>query len=461
MKSITISPITRLEGHGKVEIFLREDGSVDRAFLQIPEFRGFEKFSEGRLVEEMPRITPRICGVCPMAHHMASVKAVDQVYGVEPTPTARAIRELLYSAFMVEDHLLHFFFLGGPDFVMGPDAPAGERNILGVIAKVGMEIAGRLIDIRKRLREIMGTLGGKPVHPVFGLPGGVSRGVTLEEASRFQQIAAEAVDFCRFSLGVFDNVVLKNKQYVDLIVGDVYRHETYYMGLVDDRNRVNFYDGAIRVVDPAGKEFARFSSRAYEEHIAEHVEPWTYVRFPYLRKVGWKGFKDGAESGIYAVAPLARLNAASGMATPLAQAEHDRMFEVLGGKPSGLTLGFHWARLIEALYAAERLQELAADGTLTGTDLRRTDYRVTGEGWGVVEAPRGTLLHHYRTDDRGIVTKANLIVPRRTTWDASPSPSTRRHARSSATARRTRPCSTWWRWPSGPTTRAWPVQHTQ
>jgi len=410
MKSITIAPITRLEGHGKIEIFLRDDGSVDRAFLQIPEFRGFEKFCEGRPVEEMPRITPRICGVCPVAHHMVSTKAVDDAYGAPPTETARKIRELLYSAFMVEDHLLHFFFLGGPDFVMGPDAPAGERNILGVIGKVGMEIAGRLIDTRKKCREILGTLAGKPIHPVSGLPGGVSRGVTAQEQARFKDIAAQAVEFCRFSLQVFDSVVLKNSAYVSLITGDVYRHDTYYMGLVDAGNRVNFYDGKIRVVDPSGKEFARFTAREYATHVAEHVEPWSYVKFPYLRNVGWKGFKDGADSGIYAVAPLARLNASDGMATPLAQAEHDRMFDALGGKPSGLTLAMHWARLIEALYAAERLQELACDPGLTAPDIRNPEFRVQGEGWGVIEAPRGTLFHHYQTDSKGLVTRANLIV---------------------------------------------------
>jgi len=410
MKNITISPITRLEGHGKIEIFLKEDGSVDRAFLQIPEFRGFEKFCEGRPAEEMPRITPRICGVCPTAHHMASTKAVDTVFGAEPTPTARKIREFMYNTFMVEDHLLHFFFLGGPDFVMGPDAPAAERNILGVIAKVGMEIAGKLIDIRKKCREIMAYLGGKPVHPVCGLPGGVSKGIGQEQKLRFEEIADQAVGFCRFALQVFEDVVLKNRQYVELIVGNVYRHDTYYMGLVDGANKVNFYDGKVRVVDPAGKEFAKFSASEYAAHVAEHVEPWSYVKFPYLRNVGWKGFVDGPESGIYSVAPLARLNASEGMATPLAQAEHDRMFEVLGGKPSGLTLAFHWARLIEALYSAERMVELINDPDITKDDIRNTRVNVTGEGWGVVEAPRGTLFHHYKTDAKGLVTSANLIV---------------------------------------------------
>jgi len=218
------------------------------------------------------------------------------------------------------------------------------------------------------------------------------------------------VEFCQFSLQIFDSIVLKNSGYVQLITGDAFRHDTYYMGLVDGNNKVNFYDGQVRVVDPAGKEYAKFSAREYATHVAEHVEPWSYVKFPYLRNVGWKGFKDGPDSGIYSVAPLARLNASDGLSTPLAQAEHDKMFDVLGGKPSGLTLAFHWARLIEALYAAERLQELACDPGLTAPDFRNSEIRLQGEGWGVIEAPRGTLFHHYQTDSKGLVTKANLIV---------------------------------------------------
>ena len=410
MKTISISPITRLEGHGKVEIFLADDGSVERAYLQIPELRGFEKFSEGRPAEEMPRITPRICGVCPSAHHLASAKAVDDLFGVEPTETAKKIRELLYSAFMVEDHILHFFFLGGPDFIMGPDASPAERNILGVIGKVGLEIGGRVIELRKRCREILTILGGKAIHPVCGLPGGVSKGVTEEERSQFEATGRHAVEFCQFALSAFSDIVLGNKAYVDLIMGDIYKHDTYYMGLVDDNNKVNFYDGKIRVVDPAGKQFAKFDVHDYLDHIAEHVEPWTYVKFPFLKQVGWNGFTDGADSGIYSVAPLARLNASDGMATHLAQAEYLRMYDVLGGKPSGATLAFHWARLIEALYAAERLTELASDASILGTDIRNNPTGVKGSGWGVVEAPRGTLIHHYEADNNGIITSANLIV---------------------------------------------------
>jgi F420-non-reducing hydrogenase large subunit len=408
-KRITIDPITRLEGHGKIEIFLDNGGNVDRAFFQVPELRGFEKFSVGRLAEEMPRITPKICGVCPTAHHMASTKALDDLFDIEPTSTAKKIRELMYNAFMFEDHTLHFFFLGGPDFIVGPQAPAAERNILGVISKVGLDAGKKVISIRKKCRNIITLLGGRVIHPVCGLPGGVSRGIEEEERKDIVKTAEEAVEFAQFALQAFSDIVLKNKDYVDVITGDIYKHSTYYMGLVDDNNKVNFYDGDIRVVDPEGKEFAKFKAQDYLKHIEEHVEPWSYIKFPYLKDVGWNGFVDGKESGVYRVAPLARLNVADGMATPLAQAEYEMFYDTLG-KPAHNTLAFHWARLIEALYAAERMAELAKDSEITDPNIRNIPSKTPKEGIGVVEAPRGTLYHHYKTDQEGRITEANLIV---------------------------------------------------
>ena len=410
MKKITIDPITRLEGHGKIEIFLNDEGNCDRAYLQIPELRGFEKFAEGRAAEEMPRITTMICGVCPTAHHMASTKALDDLFKVEPPPAAKKIRALMYNSFMAEDHILHFVFLGGPDFVVGPQAPAGERNVLGVIGKVGLEVGGKVIEMRKRLRNVLRIIGGKPVMPTCGLPGGVSKQISEEERKTIIEAGEYAVDFCKFALTLFDDVVLKNKEYVDLITGDVYSHRTYYMGLVDENNKVNFYDGQIRVVDPNGKEYVKFKPQDYLQHIREHVEPWTYVRFSFLKNIGWKGFVDGKESGVFRVAPLARLNVADGMATPLAQQAYERMYETLGGKPVHSTLAFHWARLVEALYASERVLELSHDPEITSADIVNLPTETPKEGIGVVEAPRGTLIHHYQTDDRGIITKANLIV---------------------------------------------------
>lgn len=407
---ITINPITRLEGHGKIEIFLNAAGDVERAFFQVPELRGFETFCLGRPAEEMARITPRICGVCPTAHHMASVKALDDLWKVEPPPTAKKLRELAYNGFMFEDHLLHFYYLGGPDFVVGPLAPKTQRNILGVIDKVGLEVAGRLIQIRKDVRRMLEAMMGKVIHPVFGLPGGVSKGMTEEERAEYLKIAENALEFAQFSLRIFDSIVLQNKRYVDLILDEAYQHKTYYMGLVDKENRVTFYDGDVRVVHPNGKELIKFSPREYAEHIAEHVEPWSYITFPYLKNVGWAGFVDGPSSGVYRVAPLARLNASAGMATKLAQAEHDRMYQTLGGKPAHQTLAFHWARLVEALQAAEKMRELLRDTEITGREIRFCPTKTPQEGVGVVEAPRGTLIHHYWTDSKGMLTKVNLIV---------------------------------------------------
>jgi F420-non-reducing hydrogenase large subunit len=407
---ITIDPITRLEGHGKIEIFLDDAGQVSKAYFQVPELRGFEQFVVGRPAEAMPQITSRICGVCPTAHHMASTKALDSLYKVTPPPAARKIRELVYSTFMVEDHTLHFYFLGGPDFVVGPQAPAAERNVLGVIAKVGVETGQKVIAMRRKLRDLLALAGGKAIHPVLGLPGGVARAISKDDQVQFQQVAAEAVDFAQFTLRVFESVVLQNTGYVDLIVSDAYTHRTYYMGMVDEQSRVNFYDGAIRVVTPEGKEWAKFQAHQYLDYVAEHTEPWSYVKFCYLKGVGWKGFTEGAESGVYCVAPLARLNVSDGMATPLAQEACQKFYSVLGGRPVHHTLANHWARVVELLYAAERMKELADDPELTDPKVRALPTEKPTEGFGVVEAPRGTLFHHYQTDERGIITKANLIV---------------------------------------------------
>jgi len=410
MKKITIDPITRLEGHGKIEIFLNDAGEVENSYFQVPELRGFEKFSEGRLAEDMPQITQRICGVCPEAHHMASTKTLDDLFHVDPPSPAKKLRELFYSAFYVTDHTTHFYILAGPDFIMGPEAPVAERNILGVIAKVGLELGGAVINARMKNHRIIHMLGGRAVHPVFGLPGGVSKGLNEDERKEVEQIAKDSVEFAKLSLKVFDDIVLKNKEYVDMIVSDAYTHHTYYMGLVDEKNKVNFYDGKVRVVDPDGKEFAKYSPREYLDHVAEHVEPWSYMKFPYLKKVGWKGFVDGKDSGVFRATPLSRLNAADGMTTPLAQEAYERFYSTLGGKPVHHTLATHWARLVELLYAAERLLELSRDPEITSSNIRTIPTATPDEGVGIVEAPRGTLTHHYITDEKGIIKKANLIV---------------------------------------------------
>ncbi|MDJ0835390.1 MAG: Ni/Fe hydrogenase subunit alpha [Acidobacteriota bacterium] len=417
MKRITIDPITRLEGHGKIQIFLDTEGDVANAYLQIPELRGFERFCVGRPAEEMPRITNRICGVCPEAHHMAATKALDDLYGIEPSSAVQKLRELFYMAFYVTDHTTHFYALGGPDFVLGPDAPPAERNILGVIHKVGVEIGKQVIDCRMRNHGVIKLLGGRGVHPVAGLPGGWSKALSEEDRVKVEAIAKENVAFAQFSLKLFDDIVLGNKKYVDLVCSDAYSHSTYSMGMVDSSNRVNFYDGLIRVVDPEGKEVLLYHPKDYAEHIGERVEPWTYLKVPYLKDIGWQGYTDGADSGVYTATPLSRLNVSDSMATPLAQEAFERFYETLGtGKVDGryrpvhFRLATHWARLVELLYAAERMLELSQDEEITDPNLRPQVTNTPRMGIGSVEAPRGTLTHHYTTDENGILTGVNLIV---------------------------------------------------
>jgi F420-non-reducing hydrogenase large subunit len=410
MQRITIDPITRLEGHGKIEIFLDKDGDVANTYFQIPELRGFERFCVGRPVEEMPLLTNRICGVCPEAHHMAAAKAADAVYHVDPPPTAKKLRELLYSAFYVADHTTHFYALGGPDFVMGPDAPVAERNILGVIHKVGLEIGGKVIQMRKYGHRTVEIIGGRKVHPCTSIPGGLTKGITEEQRAEIETMGRWAIDFAHFSLKLFADIVLGNKGYLDLILGDIYNHRTYSMGLIDANKKSNFYDGKVSIVDPEGNRVALYAPHEYPEYIAEHVEPWTYLKFPYLKKVGWKGFVDGKDSGVYFATPLSRLNACDGMATPQAQEEYEKFYSTLGGKPVHQRLAIHWARLIELLYSAERWVQLATDPEITSDNFHTVPTEKPTEGVGIVEAPRGTLTHHYWTDERGVLTKVNLIV---------------------------------------------------
>ncbi len=409
-KRITINPITRLEGHGKIEILLDDQGVVERAVFQVPDFKGFEKFCEGRAVEEMPTLTQKICGVCPTAHHIASSKALDTLFKTDPPPAALKNRELMHNAFMFEDHLLHFYFLGGPDFLVGPQAPVEQRNIFGVINQMGSDFGKKVMDIRKRVRAINAAIGGSPRYPVSGLPGGISKPLKPQQQIEIQAVTKDAVEFAKLTLKIFDDVFLKNKYYAQFLDSEVFSLQTYYMGLVDDQGKVNFYDGTVKIVGPDGLNFAEFKARDYLDHLEERVEPYSYMKLLYLKKIGWQGFTEGSAGSIYRVGPLARLNVADGMATPLAQAEYDRMYDVLGGKPVHNTMAYHWARLIEVLYAAERMDALAADEELTDPHVRNMVDQAPKEGVGVCEAPRGTLFHHYETDPEGLVTKLNLLV---------------------------------------------------
>jgi F420-non-reducing hydrogenase large subunit len=415
MTRLTIDPITRLEGHGKIEIFLNDRGDVERTYFQVPELRGFESFCVGRPVEEMPVLTNRICGVCPEAHHLAAARAADAVYGVDPPRPAKLLRELLFCAFYVADHTTHFYALGGPDVIVGPDAPIADRNILGVIRKVGLEFGSRVIETRRGGHRVIELIGGRRIHPCTSVPGGLTKGITAKERDEIEAIARSMLDFAGASLDVFDRVMIDGPTR-DLVLGDLYRHETYYSAMVDDAGRVALADGQIRVVAPDGEPLGTYAPADYRDWIAEHVEPWTYLTFPYLRTIGWKGFVDGKDSGIYCVGPLARMNVANGMATPLAHEAFERFFATLAPPIDGRRRlvhqrgASHWARLIEMLFAAERMLELVTDPEITSDNVRTVPTQAPTEGVGVVEAPRGTLTHHYWTDDRGIVTRVNLIV---------------------------------------------------
>ncbi len=409
-RTIHIDPITRLEGHGKITIFLDDAGEVKDTYFQIPELRGFERFVVGRPIEELPRIVTRICGVCPASHHMASAKAVDGCFGNECPPLAHKLRDMYYHAHYIHSHIAHFYALAAPDFVCGPDAEPATRNILGVVAKVGLEIGGSVLAARAMAQEIQSILGGRTTHLVWCLPGGVSKGLTPEELEKIKPMVAKLYDFTQFSLQLFRDVVLGNPAYVELILKGPYTLDVHNMGLVDADNAPNFYDGKVRVVDFEGREICKYAPHEYSMYIAEHVEPWTYLKFPFLKQRGWKGFVEGIDSSIYCATPLSRLNVADRMATPRAQEAFEEMFSTLGGRPCKALMAAHWARLVEMVQNAEMLQKHCADPEITGTRYRVVPQRITGEGVGIVEAMRGTLTHHYTCDDEGICTSANLIV---------------------------------------------------
>ena len=410
-RRITIDPITRLEGHGRIEVFLDEKGNAQSAYLQVPELRGFERFCIGRAAEEMPQLTAHVCGVCPAAHHLASVRALDALYGADLPPAARLVQALYYDLFVFEDHLLHYWYLGGPDFYAGPKAPAPMRNVLGVLARVGQDLGKRILTVRKEARDLMGAMAGRTIHPVFALPGGISRPLDGELVRTLRETTPRLVRFAEDTLASFHKAVLENEDYLSAIQSEVFRVRCHSMGMVDSAGRLTFLDGRIRVIDPAGAELALFEPKDWLDHVAERVEPWTYAKLTFLKQKGWKGFTEGSESGLYRVGPLARVNVAKAMATPKAEAERQRLFDVLGW-PAHQTLAFHWARLVEALQAAESAAALASDPGIASTAVRNVPAPLAapGEGVGAVEAPRGTLFHHYAADRDGILTSVNLVV---------------------------------------------------
>ena len=395
---ITIEPVTRIEGHARVTIHLDDGGEVDRAYFHVDQFRGFEKFCEGRMYFEMPTITPRICGICPVSHLLASAKACDALIGVEPPQPARMLRELMHMGQMIQSHSMHFFYLAGPDLVFGFDADPAIRNVVGII-KTDPDLALKAVGLRKYGQEVIRTLGGRRVHPRFAVPGGVNKALTSEERDQLLQPIDEMIGYMQEGLAIVKAWLEENQELVQRFAN----FSSGYMGLVNPGDgSLDLYDGQVRLVDSGGELLEQFEGADYLSYIAEHVEDWSYLKFPYYKKLGWPG-------GVYRVAPLARLNVADKINTPLANEEFKKFKSITGGvvEPS---LYMHYARLIEDVYAAERARELLEDPDILSTDIRTQPKDLTGEGVGVIEAPRGTLFHHYWTDDTGRLTGVNLIV---------------------------------------------------
>lgn len=407
---IAIDPITRLEGHGRIEILLDDNGEVDRVFLQIPDLRGFEAFCRGRAAEEMPQLIQKICGVCPTAHHTASIKALDDLFQIEPPDAARLIRELLYCAFVFEDHCLHFYYLGGPDFLVNARAPRNQRNVFGAIQRMGCEHARRLMAVRSGVRSIQGMLGGSSLYPVYGLPGGVARPVREADRRRIRGIALEAVELAREAVRLFTDVVLPDGQYAELLSDPAFSDPTLYMGMVDAHGRLSFCEGDLRVAGVDGSTLVRFAPRDYRNFLVETVDAASYAKPLFFKGFGDPEGAAAPQRQVYRVGPLARLNVADSLSTPLAREESIRMFEHLGGKPAHNLWAYHWARVIELLHAAERMAAITDEDDLTNPRVRNLPERLAREGFGACEAPRGTLIHHYCSDERGVIRAMSLLV---------------------------------------------------
>jgi NAD-reducing hydrogenase large subunit len=397
-QKITIEPVTRIEGHAKVTIHLNDQGNVEHAYMHVNEFRGFEKFCEGRMYFEMPSITPRICGICPVSHHLASAKAGDAVAGSPPPRPASLLRELMHMGQIIQSHGMHFFELAGPDLLLGFDADPAVRNVVGLIG-ANPELALKAVNLRKYGQEIIHTLGGRRIHPNFAVPGGVNR--ALQPADREAILAGndEAIATIQAGLAIMKDWAAKNKEDIDKFAV----FPTGYFGLVTPNDSLELYDGQIRLIDAAGNQLEKFDPSTYLDVIAEHVENWSYLKFPYYKKLGWP-------NGVYRVGPLGRLNASKQIDTPLADAELKLFKSLNDGKPVENTLLYHYARLIEALFATERVKVLLDDPDILSTDILNTKRDFKGEGVGVIEAPRGTLIHHYWTDPNGQIQRVNLIV---------------------------------------------------
>ncbi|MFH0888884.1 MAG: Ni/Fe hydrogenase subunit alpha [Planctomycetota bacterium] len=404
-KTITISPVSRIEGHSKITVQLDDNGNVKDTFVNVIELRGFEKFCLARPAEEMPRIVTSICGVCPWSHHLASAKACDALFGVKPAPAGAKLRDLCNSIAYTEEHILHFFFLSGPDFVMGPDADPSVRNVIG-IAQANPEVGKKVVHNRHLGSRMLNIVSGKSIHPVTAVPGGFSKPLTEDERKKVLPMAQEVLEFAKWAIKWAKESVFP--KYLDA-VKTLAVIKTGFMGTVDNNGALNCYDGKIRLMKPDAT-YVDFAYDKYTDYIEEKVLNWSYMKFPYAKT--WnEGFSMDLNNpkGIYRTNTLARINVAEKMATPLAQEEFEE-FRKNFGRPVQLTLLYHWARLIELLYHAEHAVELLNDKDITNKETWTKVTPRAARGVGCVEAPRGTLIHDYTTDEDGMITNCNLIV---------------------------------------------------
>ncbi len=398
-RKIVIEPVTRLEGHGKVTILLDDSGNVEQARFHVTQVRGFEKFCEGRLFWEMPLITARICGICPVSHHLASAKAGDALLGVELTPTAEKLRRLIHMAQLVQSHALHFFHLASPDLLFGMDADPAKRNVMGLIAEVP-EIATKGVKLRAFGQKIIEMLGDKRVHPNAAIPGGMNKVLSPDMRNQILSQVDEVIADCQFAIDLFKDYHDKNTE----VVNSFADFTSAYLGLVDENGNVEYYDGKLRLKD--GKGFVLEDDIAPENYLSiieEMVEDWSYLKFPYYKKLGYS-------RGMYRVGPLGRLNVADGCTTPLANKEFQNFKKLGENGVVQASLYYHYARLIEMLNCAEEIKSLVEDDLIGGKDIWVNASQKNEEGIGVIEAPRGTLFHHYWADRSGKIRKANLIV---------------------------------------------------
>lgn len=398
-RKLVIEPVTRVEGHGKVTIHLNEAGEVVQSRLHIVEFRGFERFMQGRPYWELPVAVQRLCGICPVSHHLAASKAIDRFVGGKPTPTAEKMRRLMHYGQMFQSHALHFFHLCSPDLLFGFDAPVAKRNVFGVAAEFP-ELAKQGILMRKYGQEIIKATAGKKVHGTGAIPGGINKNLSIPERDALLADLDQMKEWSAGALKIAKDYTVEN---LDLAM-TFGNFPSSHMCLVREDGALDLYDGGLRAIDAEGKTiFDHVDNQRYLDYILEEVRPWSYMKFPFIKSIG-------PEDGWYRVGPLSRINACTYINTPEAEAARKDFLSVTDGKPNPMSLAYHWARMIEVLHSIEKIEEYLHDPDLQGTELVDTSGERELESVGIIEAPRGTLFHHYRINEDDTVAMANLIV---------------------------------------------------